>query len=119
MFRWTKGDYALGDNQIFIGKFFQIGTKDIAEEATETGALIGGEAMADGTKVNGTFSIKEGTPKWFDAEGQHDVTVVFTPDDTVLYAPAECTIKLDAIKRTVAKHRPLSGCHRRRGRHAV
>ena len=106
VFRWTKGDYALGDNQIFIGKFFQIGTKDIAEEATETGALIGGEAMADGTKVNGTFSIKEGTPKWFDAEGQHDVTVVFTPDDTVLYAPAECTIKLDAIKRTVASIGP-------------
>lgn len=106
VFRWTKGDYALGDNQIFIGKFFQIGTKDIAEEATETGALIGGEAMADGTKVNGTFSIKEGTPKWFDAEGQHDVTVVFTPDDTVLYAPAECTIKLDAIKRTVASIDP-------------
>lgn len=106
VFRWTKGDYALGDNQIFIGKFFQIGTKDIAEEATETGALIGGEAMADGTKVNGTFSIKEGTPKWFDAEGQHDVTVVFTPDDTVLYAPAECTIKLDAVKRTVASIDP-------------
>ena len=106
VFRWTKGDYALGDNQIFIGKFFQIGTKNIAEEATETGALIGGEAMADGTKVNGTFSIKEGTPKWFDAEGQHDVTVVFTPDDTVLYAPAECTIKLDAIKRTVASIDP-------------
>lgn len=106
VFRWTKGDYALGDNQIFIGKFFQIGTKDIAEEATETGALIGGEAMADGTKVNGTFSIKEGTPKWFDAEGQHDVTVVFTPDDPVLYAPAECTIKLDAIKRTVASIDP-------------
>ena len=106
VFRWTKGDYVLGDNQIFIGKFFQIGTKDIAEEATETGALIGGEAMADGTKVNGTFSIKEGTPKWFDAEGQHDVTVVFTPDDTVLYAPAECTIKLDAIKRTVASIDP-------------
>ena len=106
VFRWTKGDYALGDNQIFIGKFFQIGTKDIAEEATETGALIGGEAMADGTKVNGTFSIKEGTLKWFDAEGQHDVTVVFTPDDTVLYAPAECTIKLDAIKRTVASIDP-------------
>lgn len=106
VFRWTKGDYALGDNQIFIGKFFQIGTKDIAEEATETGALIGGEAMADGTKVNGTFSIKEGTPKWFDAEGQHDVTVVFTPDDPVLYAPAECTIKLDAVKRTVASIDP-------------
>ena len=106
VFRWTKGDYALGDNQIFIGKFFQIGTKDIAEEAAETGALIGGEAMADGTKVNGTFSIKEGTPKWFDAEGQHDVTVVFTPDDPVLYAPAECTIKLDAVKRTVASIDP-------------
>ena len=106
VFRWTKGDYALGDNQIFIGKFFQIGTKNIAEEAAETGAFIGGEAMADGTKVNGTFSIKEGTPKWFDAEGQHDVTVVFTPDDTVLYAPAECTIKLNAIKRTVASIDP-------------
>ena len=106
VFRWTKGDYALGDNQIFIGKFFQIGTKNITEEAAETGAFIGGEAMADGTKVNGTFSIKEGTPKWFDAEGQHDVTVVFTPDDLVLYAPAECTIKLDAIKRTVASIDP-------------
>ena len=106
VFRWTKGDYALGDNQIFIGKFFQIGTKNIVEEAAETGAFIGGEAMAGGTKVNGTFSIKEGTPKWFDAEGQHDVTVVFTPDDPVLYAPAECMIKLDAIKRTVASIDP-------------
>ena len=106
VFRWTKGDYALGDNQIFIGKFFQIGTKNITEEAAETGAFIGGEAMAGGTKVNGTFSIKEGTPKWFDTEGQHDVTVVFTPDDPVLYAPAECTIKLDAIKRTVASIDP-------------
>ena len=101
VFRWTKGDYALGDNQIFVGKFFQLGTKSLTDEADETGAFIGGEAVAGGTKVSGTFSIKEGTPKWFDTEGQHDVTVVFTPDDTVLYAPVECTIKLDAIKRTV------------------
>ena len=102
VFRWTKGDYALGDNQIFVNKYFQLETKNIADEAAETGALIGGEAKAGDTKVSGTFSIKEGTPKWFSTEGQHEVTIVFTPDDTVLYAPAECKIKIDAIKRTVA-----------------
>ena len=100
--RWTKGDYALGDNQIFIGDYLQLGTTSKIGEADETALLIGGEAVLDGTKVSGTFSIKKGTQRWFSTEGQHDVTLVFTPDDTVIYAPAECTIKLNAVKRTVA-----------------
>lgn len=88
-FRWTKGDFRLGDNQIFVSETFQIGTETPPEEADEIGALIGGEARVGGRKIDGTFSFKAGTPKWFSAAGTYNVTVAFTPSDTVRYAPAE------------------------------
>ena len=100
-FRWTKGDFRLGDNQIFVSAIFQIGTETHPEEPDEIGALIGGEARVNGKKIDGTFSFKAGTPKWFSAAGINNVTVVFTPSDAVLYAPAECTIPIEAVKRTL------------------
>ena len=105
-FRWTKGDFRLGDNQIFVSETFQIGTETPPEEADEIGALIGGEARVGGRKIDGTFSFKAGTPKWFSAVGTYNVTVVFTPSDTVLYAPAECTIPIEAVKRTLLSIEP-------------
>ena len=105
-FRWTKGDFRLGDNQIFVSETFQIGTETHPEEADEIGALIGGEARVGGKKIDGTFSFKAGTPKWFSAAGTNNVTVVFTPSDTVRYAPAECTIPIEVVKRTLLSIEP-------------
>ena len=105
-FRWTKGDFRLGDNQIFVSEIFQIGTETPPEEADEIGALIGGEARVGGRKIDGTFSFKAGTPKWFSAAGTYNVTVVFTPSDTVRYAPAECTIPIEVVKRTLLSIEP-------------
>ena len=105
-FRWTKGDFRLGDNQIFVSETFQIGTETPPEEADEIGALIGGEARVGGKKIDGTFSFKAGTPKWFSAAGTYNVTVVFTPSDTVRYAPAECTIPIEVVKRTLLSIEP-------------
>ena len=105
-FRWTKGDFRLGDNQIFVSETFQIGTETPPEEADEIGALIGGEARVGGRKIDGTFSFKAGTPKWFSAAGTYNVTVVFTPSDTVRYAPAECTIPIEVVKRTLLSIEP-------------
>ena len=105
-FRWTKGDFRLGDNQIFVSETFQIGTETLPEEADEIGALIGGEARVGGRKIDGTFSFKAGTPKWFSAAGTYNVTVVFTPSDTVRYAPAECTIPIEVVKRTLLSIEP-------------
>ena len=105
-FRWTKGDFRLGDNQIFVSETFQIGTETPPEEADEIGALIGGEARVGGKKIDGTFSFKAGTPKWFSAAGTYNVTVVFTPSNTVLYAPAECTIPIEVVKRTLLSIEP-------------
>ena len=105
-FRWTKGDFRLGDNQIFVSETFQIGTETPPEEADEIGALIGGEARVGGRKIDGTFSFKAGTPKWFSAAGTNNVTVVFTPSDTVRYAPAECTIPIEVVKRTLLSIEP-------------
>ena len=105
-FRWTKGDFRLGDNQIFVSETFQIGTETPPEGADEIGALIGGEARVGGKKIDGTFSFKAGTPKWFSAAGTNNVTVVFTPSDTVRYAPAECTIPIEVVKRTLLSIEP-------------
>ena len=105
-FRWTKGDFRLGDNQIFVSETFRIGTETPPEEADEIGALIGGEARVGGKKIDGTFSFKAGTPKWFSAAGTYNVTVVFTPSDTVRYAPAECTIPIEVVKRTLLSIEP-------------
>ena len=105
-FRWTKGDFRLGDNQIFVSETFQIGTETPPEEADEIGALIGGEARVGGKKIDGTFSFKAGTPKWFSAAGTYNVTVVFTPSDTVRYAPAECTIPIEVVKRILLSIEP-------------
>ena len=52
------------------------------------------------TVVPGTFSFKEGTPRWFDELGENVVTVVFTPTDQHGYRTAETTIKVNVIKNT-------------------
>lgn len=102
VFRWTKGEFALEDNQIFVDDALRLGTD---EDSGGTGALIGGEAMLDGTTIDGTFTLKK-PQQSFDGEGQYDVTVVFTPKDQDRYAVTECTIKIDAIKRTLARIEP-------------
>ena len=105
VFQWTKGEFALGGNQIFVGDYLELGTTQKAGEADETAVLSGGEAMLDGTAIDGTFTLKK-PQQSFDGEGQYDVTVVFTPKDQDRYAVTECTIKIDAIKRTVARIEP-------------
>ena len=99
VFKWTKGEFALEDNQIFVDDALRLGTDG---NSGETGALIGGEAKIGETAIDGTFTLKL-SQQSFDSEGQHDVTVVFTPIDQDRYAAKECTIKIDAIKRTVAR----------------
>ena len=104
VFRWTKGEFALGNNQIFVDDALWLGTD---EESGGTGALIGGGAKIGETVIDGTFALKQPL-QWFDREKQYDVTVVFTPKDQDRYAPVECMIKIDAIKRTVASIVPCT-----------
>ena len=99
VFKWTKDEFALEDNQIFVGDYLKLGTD---ESSGETGALIGGEAKIGETAIDGTFTLKL-SQQSFDSEGQYDAIVVFTPKDQDRYAVTECTIKIDAIKRTVAR----------------
>ena len=68
----------------------------------ETADLVDGMAKVKGTDtvVPGTFSFKEGTPRWFDELGENVVTVVFTPTDQHGYRTAETTIKVNVIKNT-------------------
>ena len=104
VFRWSKGDYQLGDNQIFAGDYLDVRVRPVQGEATEISKLVGGEAGFDGKKVDGTFSLKKAS--WIRGVGMHDAVVIFTPTDTTLYAPVEYTIQIEAIKRTAARIEP-------------
>ena len=71
--------------------------------AGEVGTLVGGVAKVKGTDTvaPGTFSFKKASPSYLRTPGEHDVTVVFTPDDPRLHKPTETTIKINAIKNTI------------------
>ena len=97
VFRWKNGDFTLPDNTMFVNRIFEMG-------ATGGGSanLADGVAKIKGTDtvVPGTFSLKEGTPGWFDELGENVVTVVFTPTDQHGYRTAETTTKVNVIKNT-------------------
>ena len=78
VFRWRNGNFTLPDNIIFTWRKLQVGTYN-----AEVGSLSGGVVKIKGTDTvaPGTFSFKEGTPLYLRSPGEHDVTVVFTPDD--------------------------------------
>ena len=97
VFRWRNDDFAQPDNTMFVDRSFQMGAT-----GGETADLVDGMAKVKGTDtvVPGTFSFKEGTPRWFDELGENVVTVVFTPTDQHSYRTAETTIKVNVIKNT-------------------
>ena len=99
VFRWKNGDFTLPDNTIFTWRKLQVGTYN-----DEIGTLIGGVAKVKGTDTvaPGTFSFKNTPPFYLRTPGEHDVTVVFTPDDLRLHKPTEITIKINAIKNTIS-----------------
>ena len=99
VFRWKNGDFTLPDNTIFTWRKLQVGTYN-----DEVGALVGGVAKVKGTDTvaPGTFSFKNSPPFYLRTPGEHDVTVVFTPDDLRLHKPTEITIKINAIKNTIS-----------------
>ena len=99
VFRWKNGDFTLPDNTIFTWRKLQVGTYN-----DEVGALVGGVAKVKGTDTvaPGTFSFKNPPPFYLRTPGEHDVTVVFTPDDLRLHKPTEITIKINAIKNTIS-----------------
>ena len=98
VFRWKNGDFTLPDNTIFTWRKLQVGTYN-----DEVGTLGGGVAKVKGadTVAPGTFSFKNTPPFYLQTPGEHDVTVVFTPDDLRLHKPTEITIKINAIKNTI------------------
>ena len=98
VFRWKNGDFTLPDNTIFTWRKLQVGTYNDA-----VGTLVGGVAKVKGTDTvaPGTFSFKNAPPFYLQTPGEHDVTVVFTPDDLRLHKPTEITIKINAIKNTI------------------
>lgn len=98
VFRWKNGDFTLPDNTIFTWRKLQVETYN-----DEVGTLVGGVAKAKGTDTvaPGTFSFKNAPPFYLQTPGEHDVTVVFTPDDLRLHKPTEITIKINAIKNTI------------------
>lgn len=98
VFRWKNGDFALPDNTIFTWRKLQVGTYN-----GEVGTLVGGVAKVKGTDTvaPGTFSFKNAPPFYLRTPGEHDVTVVFTPDDLRLHKPTEITIKINAVKNTI------------------
>lgn len=98
VFRWKNGDFTLPDNTIFTWRKLQVGTYN-----DEVGTLVGGVAKAKGadTVAPGTFSFKNTPPFYLRTPGEHDVTVVFTPDDLRLHKPTEITIKINAVKNTI------------------
>lgn len=99
VFRWKNGDFTLPDNTIFTWRKLQVGTYN-----GEVGTLVGGVAKVKGadTVAPGTFSFKNTPPFYLRTPGEHDVTVVFTPDDLRLHKPTEITIKINAIKNTIS-----------------
>ena len=98
VFRWKNGDFTLPDNTIFTWRKLQVGTYN-----GEVGTLVGGVAKVKGTDTvaPGTFSFKNAPPFYLQTPGEHDVTVVFTPDDLRLHKPTEITIKINATKNTI------------------
>ena len=98
VFRWKNGVFTLPDNTIFTWRKLQVGTYN-----DEVGTLVGGVAKVKGTDTvaPGTFSFKNAPPFYLQTPGEHDVTVVFTPDDLRLHKPTEITIKINAIKNTI------------------
>ena len=98
VFQWKNGDFTLPDNTIFTWRRLQVGTYN-----AEVGTLVGGVARVKGTDTvaPGTFSFKKAPPFYLQTPGEHDVTVVFTPDDPRLHKPTETTIKINAIKDTI------------------
>ena len=98
VFQWRNGNYTLPDNTIFTWRKLQVGTYN-----AEVGTLVGGVVKVKGTDTvaPGTFSFKEAPPFYLRTPGEHDVTVVFTPDDPRLHKPTETTIKINAIKNTI------------------
>ena len=98
VFRWKNGDFTLPDNTIFTWRKLQVGTYN-----GEVGTLVGGVAKVKGTDTvaPGTFSFKNASPFYLQTPGEHDVTVVFTPDDLRLHKPTEITIKINAVKNTI------------------
>lgn len=98
VFRWKNGDFTLPDNTIFTWRKLQVGTYN-----GEVGTLVGGVAKVKGTDTvaPGTFSFKNTPPFYLRTPGEHDVTVVFTPDDLRLHKPTEITIKINAVKNTI------------------
>lgn len=98
VFRWKNGDFTLPDNTIFTWRKLQVGTYN-----DEVGSLVGGVAKVKGTDTvaPGTFSFKNAPPFYLRTPGEHDVTVVFTPDDLRLHKPTEITIKINATKNTI------------------
>ena len=99
VFRWKNGDFTLPDNTIFTWRKLQVETYN-----GEVGTLVGGVAKVKGTDTvaPGTFSFKNTPPFYLRTPGEHDVTVVFTPDDLRLHKPTEITIKINAIKNTIS-----------------
>ena len=98
VFRWKNGDFTLPDNTIFTWRKLQVKPYN-----DEVGTLVGGMAKVKGTDTvaPGTFSFKNTPPFYLQTPGEHDVTVVFTPDDLRLHKPTEITIKINAIKNTI------------------
>ena len=98
VFQWKNGDFTLPDNTIFTCRKLQVGTYN-----AEVGTLVGGVVKVKGTDTvaPGTFSFKKAPPFYLQTPGEHDVTVVFTPDDLRLHKPTEITIKINAIKNTI------------------
>lgn len=98
VFRWKNGDFTLPDNTIFTWRKLQVGTYN-----GEVGTLVGGVAKVKGTDTvaPGTFSFKNAPPFYLRTPGEHDVTVIFTPDDLRLHKPTEITIKINAVKNTI------------------
>ncbi|MFR6481920.1 MAG: InlB B-repeat-containing protein [Anaerotignum faecicola] len=99
VFQWKNGDFTLPDNTIFTCRKLQVGTYN-----AEVGTLVGGVVKVKGTDTvaPGTFSFKKAPPFYLQTPGEHDVTVVFTPDDLRLHKPTEITIKINAIKNTIS-----------------
>ena len=98
VFRWRNGNFTLPDNTIFTWRKLQVKPYN-----GEVGTLAGGVVKVKGTDTvaPGTFSFKEAPPFYLRTPGEHEVTVVFTPDDLRLHKPTETTIKINAIKNTI------------------
>ena len=107
VFHWRNGDFTLPDNTIFTGESFR--WEPITGSRHRSSAAW--QRSGDGyRRPRHVLSFKKGTPGSTSDPGEHDVTVVFTPDDTRLHKPTETTIKINAIKKHHQGHR-RTGSH--------